>query len=347
MAAATPRYAHPPAAARREEHADDAGRQALAGVTPEDRSKRRDGSAPPWRSSSPGSGRPPCAGRRPWPPDDHRDGNRAEEVPGDGRDDHGHAGEVDHGPPCHDGDRWRATASPRSTWCGSVPDTRWPRWPGSARTASAWLAAVRSSGACSAPAAGATPASASTPAAPPCLRSGTTTRRSTPSWPGRRSHGAGGTRTRPTRSACDASAATARGGACLSWRGWPAAPNRRRRWLVDAGAEPGPVAVLTRATVRVRHWPAFIGAGRRVSPDVAAAPASSPWSASARRRSGGRPPSASGAAPPTCTPSPTAAPTTSTRCAAPAPRDGRRAAVRPLPALRQPGTWDGRNPLAG
>jgi hypothetical protein len=40
----------------------------------------------------------------------------------------------------------------------------------------------------------------------------------------------------------------------------------------DAGAAPGPVAVLTRATVRARHWPAFIGAGRRVSAEVAAAP---------------------------------------------------------------------------
>ena len=40
----------------------------------------------------------------------------------------------------------------------------------------------------------------------------------------------------------------------------------------DAGAEPGPVAVLTRATVRLRHWPAFVGAGRRVSAEVAAAP---------------------------------------------------------------------------
>ena len=40
----------------------------------------------------------------------------------------------------------------------------------------------------------------------------------------------------------------------------------------DGTAEPGPVAVLTRATVRVRHWPAFIGAGRRVSAEVAAAP---------------------------------------------------------------------------
>ena len=37
-------------------------------------------------------------------------------------------------------------------------------------------------------------------------------------------------------------------------------------------AEPGPVAVLTRATVRARHWPAFVGAGRRVSVEVAAAP---------------------------------------------------------------------------
>jgi hypothetical protein len=32
------------------------------------------------------------------------------------------------------------------------------------------------------------------------------------------------------------------------------------------------VAVLTRATVRARHWPAFVGAGRRVSAEVAAAP---------------------------------------------------------------------------
>lgn len=39
-----------------------------------------------------------------------------------------------------------------------------------------------------------------------------------------------------------------------------------------ATAEPGPVAVLTRATVRVRAWPAFVGAGRRVSAEVAAAP---------------------------------------------------------------------------
>jgi hypothetical protein len=37
-------------------------------------------------------------------------------------------------------------------------------------------------------------------------------------------------------------------------------------------AEPEPVAVLTRATVRVRHWPAFVAAGRRVSAEVAAAP---------------------------------------------------------------------------
>lgn len=37
-------------------------------------------------------------------------------------------------------------------------------------------------------------------------------------------------------------------------------------------AEPGPVAVLTRATVHVRSWPAFVGAGRRVSAEVAAAP---------------------------------------------------------------------------
>jgi len=35
-------------------------------------------------------------------------------------------------------------------------------------------------------------------------------------------------------------------------------------------AEPGPVAVLTRATVRARHWPAFVGAGRRVSAELAA-----------------------------------------------------------------------------
>ena len=42
----------------------------------------------------------------------------------------------------------------------------------------------------------------------------------------------------------------------------------------DAGADaaPGPVAVLTRATVRARHWSAFVGAGRRVSAEVAAAP---------------------------------------------------------------------------
>jgi hypothetical protein len=40
----------------------------------------------------------------------------------------------------------------------------------------------------------------------------------------------------------------------------------------DADTEPEPVAVLTRATVRARHWPAFVGAGRRVSAEVAAAP---------------------------------------------------------------------------
>jgi heme-degrading monooxygenase HmoA len=34
----------------------------------------------------------------------------------------------------------------------------------------------------------------------------------------------------------------------------------------------GPVAVLTRATVRARHWPAFVAAGRRVSGEVATAP---------------------------------------------------------------------------
>jgi len=38
-----------------------------------------------------------------------------------------------------------------------------------------------------------------------------------------------------------------------------------------AHAAPGPVAVLTRATVRARHWPAFVGAGRRVSAELAAA----------------------------------------------------------------------------
>ena len=38
-----------------------------------------------------------------------------------------------------------------------------------------------------------------------------------------------------------------------------------------ADAEPGQVAVLTRATVRARHWPAFVGAGRRVSAEVAVA----------------------------------------------------------------------------
>jgi len=42
--------------------------------------------------------------------------------------------------------------------------------------------------------------------------------------------------------------------------------------VTDADTEPGPVAVLTRATVRARHWPAFVGAGRRVSAEVAAAP---------------------------------------------------------------------------
>jgi hypothetical protein len=41
---------------------------------------------------------------------------------------------------------------------------------------------------------------------------------------------------------------------------------------VGAAAEPGPVAVLTRATVRARHWPAFVGAARRVSAEVATAP---------------------------------------------------------------------------
>ena len=35
---------------------------------------------------------------------------------------------------------------------------------------------------------------------------------------------------------------------------------------------PARVAVLTRATVRARHWRAFVGAGRRVSVEVAAAP---------------------------------------------------------------------------
>jgi hypothetical protein len=37
-------------------------------------------------------------------------------------------------------------------------------------------------------------------------------------------------------------------------------------------ADDGPVAVLTRATVRVRHWPAFVAAGRRVSVELATAP---------------------------------------------------------------------------
>jgi hypothetical protein len=42
--------------------------------------------------------------------------------------------------------------------------------------------------------------------------------------------------------------------------------------VAAADAEAGPVAVLTRATVRARHWPAFVGAGRRVSAEVAGAP---------------------------------------------------------------------------
>ena len=78
----------------------------------------------------------------PGPPDEHGHRDGAEEVAGDGRDDHGHAGRVDHRAPCHDGGRWRATASPRSTWCGSVPGARAgragparhrPRPPGSRR----------------------------------------------------------------------------------------------------------------------------------------------------------------------------------------------------------------------
>ena len=40
----------------------------------------------------------------------------------------------------------------------------------------------------------------------------------------------------------------------------------------ELAASPRPVAVLTRATVRVRSWPAFVAAGRRVSAEVGTAP---------------------------------------------------------------------------
>ena len=42
--------------------------------------------------------------------------------------------------------------------------------------------------------------------------------------------------------------------------------------LSPATAETGPVAVLTRATVRPRHWAAFVRTGHRVSAAVATAP---------------------------------------------------------------------------
>ena len=206
----------------------------------------------------------------PGPPDEHGHGDGAEEVAGDGRDDHGHAGRVDHGAPCHDGGRWRATASPRSTWCGSVPGARWPRWPGSAPTA---VRLARGGG-------------------PVFWRLLGTGRGSDT-----------GVGVDPRRTALfalwddDAALDTflARSPIARRWRDADEAYTVRLRRLgghgtwrgvavldgmaaatdgadADAGAEPGPVAVLTRATVRVRHWPAFIGAGRRVSAEVAAAP---------------------------------------------------------------------------
>jgi hypothetical protein len=51
-----------------------------------------------------------------------------------------------------------------------------------------------------------------------------------------------------------------------------AAAAERAAAAPGAVTEAGPVAVLTRATVRVRSWPAFVAAGQRVSAEVAAAP---------------------------------------------------------------------------
>jgi hypothetical protein len=51
-----------------------------------------------------------------------------------------------------------------------------------------------------------------------------------------------------------------------TWRGFAVLDH------MASGSAGGPVAVVTRATVRARHWHPFIGAGHQVSAEVAAAP---------------------------------------------------------------------------
>jgi hypothetical protein len=53
-----------------------------------------------------------------------------------------------------------------------------------------------------------------------------------------------------------------------SWRGVPVLDEID----ADDSSEPGPVAVLTRADVRLRHWRTFAHAGRPVSEELGAAP---------------------------------------------------------------------------
>lgn len=55
------------------------------------------------------------------------------------------------------------------------------------------------------------------------------------------------------------------------WRGFPVLDEIDRA-PSPAGAAPGPVAVLTRADVRMRHWSTFARAGRPVSNELQGAP---------------------------------------------------------------------------